>query len=86
MGHYSNAPYVSYPEVGRYRRLSSEDKELWRIKLEKELKRSRRETTLQKIVWDYDFRRWNSVTDVFVNLCRNRNEVEYVGAMSLFDL
>ncbi|MDA9902600.1 hypothetical protein N9D99_08795 [Gammaproteobacteria bacterium] len=51
--------------------------------IKRELSESRRETTVKKIVWDYDFRRWSSLNKAWRRLKNRQDAVGYIGSSNL---
>ena len=51
--------------------------------LKQGLAESRRETTIKKVVWDYDFRRWNSLNKAWRRLELLQDDVGFVGTVNL---
>ena len=51
--------------------------------IKRELAESRRETSVKKIVWDYDFRRWSSLKKAWRRLKNRQDSVGYIGSSNL---
>ena len=86
LGYYTN-PSVDDFVWGRERGSISKYQALKKERLRLDLASSRKLATLQKIVWDYDFRRANSLRKSVRKLkSRKYSLVEYVGAMALLSL